>query len=365
MGRALCIWMVCLSAKMVVAQPGYWVEGGAMGGFLMPHHNDMLLLVDGHVRGVEAAFHFETDGSRDWHHAFNFPTWGISAGWYGLASDLLGQSANLNLFTDLPLDRGRRYSLMMGIGGGYITRPFNAETNFQNGAIGSHLNAALELSAYRRWDLGPSLRLRAGIGIRHFSNGAMQVPNSGINLAVAGVRMQWLLPKKGAAQADGEATPRALPERRKVVTEARPWAFYTGLSVGMKEVLPLGGPKYGVANAFVNAQKPLNAKSSWGFEAGLNHNASLRHRTREVGGTPSHMENLRAFAAAQYLLHFGTLSLRLQAGSYLFPAFRDDGLVFFRYHLVYEKARWQAFAGLKSHFAKADNVELGIAYRVR
>lgn len=360
MRRCLCMWILCLVAKTAAAQPETWLEAGAMGGFLMPHHNDMLLLVDGHARGVEAAFHFGTDGSRDWHHAFNFPTWGVSAGWYDLASDLLGQSAHLNLFTDLPLDRGRRYSLMMGIGGGYITRPFDEVSNFQNGAIGSHLNAALEMSAYRRWDLGSRLRLRAGIGIRHFSNGAMRAPNSGINVAVASVRIMHRWPGSSA-----DPSPAALPERKKITLDQKPWTFYTGLSGGLKEVLPIGGPMYGAVNLFASAQKPISAKSSWGFELGLNHNASLRHRTREVGGEPASTENLRAYAAAQYLLHFGVLSLRLQAGSYLFPTFRGDGLIFFRYHLVYEKARWQGFLGLKSHFAKADHPELGIAYRIR
>lgn len=343
---------------MVVAQAGHWLEAGATGGFLMPHHNDMQLLVDGHTLGVEAALHFGTDGSRDWHHAFNFPTWGVSAGWSDLASERLGQSANLNLFTDLPLDRSRKNSLMMGIGAGYISRPFDGETNFQNGAIGSRLNAALELSVYRRWDLGPRLRLRAGIGIRHFSNGAMRVPNSGINVAMASIRIMHFWP-----QADEGAL--KLPERKKIVPGDLSWALYTGISAGAKEVLPLGGPTFGVANFFINARKPIGARSSWGFEVGLNHNTSLRHRTRHAGGEPTATENLRAFAAAQYLLHFGQLSLRLQAGSYLFPAFRDDGLVFLRYHLVYEKARWQAFVGLKSHFAKADHPELGIAYRIK
>lgn len=348
------IWLVLfsLSANMAIAQLPYRLELAPVGGFLMPHHDHMLYLADGHVRGLTAAFHFETDGSQDWHHAFNFPTWGFSLAGYDLGSELLGQGYSLHTFVDLPMDGKRRYSLMMGLGMGYITRPFDLEDNFQNGAIGSHINASLELSAYRKWRLSEHLALRAGIGIRHMSNGAMRLPNTGINLAVATVAVQY---------ASSAADP---PQRLRKEVEDKAWHLFGGMSFGVKEVLPLGGPTYGVANILASAQKRINPRSSWGAEAGVNYNASLEHRAAERGREQAAGENFRAYLAGQYLLHFGLLSLRFQAGSYIAPRFKDDGLIFLRYQLLYERPRWQAFAGLKSHYAKADNIEVGIAYRI-
>jgi hypothetical protein len=335
-----------------LAQRSCSFEAAPVGGFLMPHHSDMLYLIDGHIRGVEASIHWATEGSKNWHHAFNFPSWGIATAYYDLASGHLGKGISIHAFLDLPIDKQRRYYLMMGLGGGYISEPFDPETNFQNGAIGSHLNASLALTAFRKWTLGQKLNLRAGIGIRHFSNGAMKVPNSGINLAVATLALRY------------NAAPASLPERQPVNVPDKSWRLWTGLSGGLKEVLPIGGQRYTVFNLFANAVRPINAKSSFGFEAGVNFNNSLSPRAAELGRAPAKRENWRSFAAAQYLFHFGNLALRLQAGCYILPTFEEDGLVFFRYHLVYSVERFQAFTGLKSHFAKADNIEIGLAYRL-
>ncbi len=352
MVRVMWLLVFSLSANAAFAQAPYRLELGPVGGFLMPHHDHMLYLADGHVRGISTSIHFETDGSKDWHHAFNFPTWGFSIAGYNLGSARLGEGYSLHSFVNLPLDGKRRYSIMMGIGMGYVTRPFNLEDNFQNGAIGSRLNASLELSAYRKWRLSEHLALRAGIGIRHMSNGAMRLPNTGINLAVATLALQY---------APEEHNP---PQRLRKEVEDKAWHLYGGMSFGVKEVLPLGGPSYGVVNGFASAQKRINPKSSWGAEGGVNYNASLEPRAIDRGASPSAGLNFRAYLAGQYILHFGLLSLRLQAGSYILPKFEDDGLVFFRYQLLYEQGRWQAFVGLKTHYAKADNGELGIAFRI-
>ncbi len=336
-----------------MAQGPAAVQISPVWGFLMPHHNDMLYLVDGYVGGVEASLAWQTDGSKDWHHAFHFPQWGLKTSWLNLGSPLLGQSLSAYVFVDLPLDLKRRSGLHLGIGPGYVSKPFDEEDNFQNGAIGSHLNAALTLDAYLYLLRSEKLHIRGSIGVRHFSNGAMKVPNKGANLAVAGLAFQlW-------------QKPQVLPQREMPLEVDKPWHWYAGVSAGLKTLPPVGGPHYGVGNVFTAMQKRLNSKASFGAELGINYNSSLQKRALEKNEEAPTSVNMRAFAAAQYLFHFGHIALRLQAGSYLFPQFSEDGLIFFRYHLVYEKQRWQAFIGLKTHYAKADNGELGLAYRIK
>ncbi|MCA1750570.1 MAG: acyloxyacyl hydrolase [Flavobacteriales bacterium] len=350
----LCVFLVfCLSVNRVGAQTAFEIEVGGVGGFLMPHHSDMDYLVDGHIRGIEAALHFPADGSKDWHHHFNFPSWGVSASVYDLGSPRLGTGGAALAFLDMPLDGRRRFGITAGIGAGYVSRPFDPETNFHNGAIGSRLNSALEMTAYGRITFSERWTAKAGIGVRHFSNGSMQVPNSGINLAVAKIAVQY------------SARNAAVPERRVPDTEKETARIYAGGSGGLKQALPYGSSRHAVGNAFLNYQKRATAKSGWGFEAGINYNAALSSRAEDAGRVAASTENLRAYLAAQYMLHLDPFALRFQAGSYLFPEFEDDGLVFFKYHLLYSLDKWQFFVGLKSHFAKADNIELGIAYRIK
>lgn len=338
------------------ARKSRYIEMAPMGGFLMPHHNDMLYLVDGHIRGFEGAYLFACDGDRDWHHSFNFPQWGFAAAYYDLASPHLGEALALKLVIDLPLEPQRRYQIRLGAGGGYISKPFDAESNIHNGAIGSAFNSALEISLYRDWQLSSRLAVRAGLGIRHFSNGAMVMPNTGINLAMASLALSY-------ASRSAEALRNDWPERRKIPHERRREVWLGG-SFGIKQALPIGGPNYGVGSLFINWQRSLGPRASWGAEAGVNQNSSLPHRSREAGIEPGAGIGLRSYLAAQYLLHLGHWQLRFQMGSYILPAFELDGWVFFRYHLIYQMERWQCFAGLKSHWAKADHIELGLAYRI-
>lgn len=348
------LFLGALTANTAAAQQPVEFEVGAAGGFLVPHHNDMRYLQDGHTLSLEAAVHFPADGSKAWHHRFNFPTWGLSGAVHDAASPYLGTAGALTAFIDFPLDGKKILALRTGAGAGYISRPFDPDDNFHNGAIGSRLNSALELTLNARIGLSSHWVLRTGIGIRHFSNGAFKVPNSGINLAVLKAALSYRKPLP-----DPERLRPALEEEEKETK------LFAGGSFGVKQAPPYGSPKHGVANGFLNLQKRLTAKSGWGAEIGVNMNGSLAQRAREAGREGSRSENFRAYIAAEYRLYLCPLALRFQAGSYVFPEFEDDGLIFFKYHIIREFGKWQVFAGLKSHFAKADNIEAGAAYRIR
>ncbi len=326
-------------------------SAGAGGGFIVPHHPDMKYLVEGHVLAGEVSIFKVTDGHKDWHHYFNFPAWGVSFNALDLRSDDIGSAYTAMIFLDAPLNPKRTLGIKMSIGGGWITKPFDEDDNFHNSAIGSFANASLALEGYVNIPLSESIFIRPGIALYHISNGAMKMPNSGINMPILKLNIGYL----GSAPPKHE---RLQPEFVKPSNQ-----MTTGASFGMKEILPIGGPKYAVVNIFAGWRKRFSPKSSYGAEAGINYNESLSHR--EEGSSDNFFYDFRAYIAAQYQLHFEPFGIRLQAGGYLFPAFEEDGSVFFRYHLIYEWERVEFMAGLKSHFAKADNIEVGAAYRFR
>lgn len=320
----------------------------------MPHHPNMQYLVDGHIPAIEAEVGFITDGSKPWHHAYNFPSWGFSLNLYNLLSPSLGYAGAARIFYDLPLTRSRALGLNLGFGASFIEKPFDLETNFHNSAIGSHINVALAMSLYGRVSLSDKWILKPGIGIHHFSNGAMTLPNTGINLAMLKLLFTY--------SPSGFKT----PQRIELPDMHYKGEILVGSSFGVKQIAPIGSKRYGVANLFGVWQRRVSEKSSFGAELGLNYNASLEHRDVASNETSeSSADNYRAYIAGMYQLHFDPLAIRLQVGSYIFPSFEADGMIFFRYHLVYNANRWQIFTGLKSHFAKADNIELGLAYRLK
>lgn len=349
---ALFFLLITFSAQ---AQKTSWdIEAAALGGVLLPHHEDMLYLRDGHVKGGEISFTKETDGSKDWHHRYLFPRWGLSIDGYDLGSRYMGNGYAARMFFDLPMTKARNFFLKISFGAGLIERPFDMDDNIRNSAIGSQLNAALGVEAHFNLNLGDKWSFRPGIGIHHYSNGAMKMPNSGINLAV--IRMAFLY----------EFAPKILPELSVPEFKSTKAKLLLGVSGGMKEIKPIGGKKYAIVNLFGIYQKRISGKSSFGGEIGINYNESLQF-TIDSGDpeNPNPKDNYRPYLAGIYQLHFDPLSIRLSVGSYIAPRYADDGLIFLRYHIVYDLSRVQFFIGLKSHYAKADNGELGIAYRLK
>jgi hypothetical protein len=337
------------------AQNAQWsIEGAALAGFMMPHHEDMEYLVDGHVVGGELTASKTVDGSKDWHHRFLFPQWGVSVSGYDLGSEYLGNGLSGRVFLDLPLTKSRKWYMKISFGAGFIDRPFDEDNNVRNSAIGSKLNASIGIETHYDLKLSERLTFQPGIGIHHYSNGAFQMPNSGINLALLRLGVSYDLSTK------------TLPELEVKEFTRESGQIWFGLSGGMKEIQPIGGPKYAIINAYGIYQKRISGKSTFGGEIGLNYNESLQFKNdeSEING-PDSRDNYRPYIAALYQLHFDPLLLRFSLGSYVAPRFTDDGMIFLRYHIVYEKNRFQFFIGLKSHYAKADNVEIGTAFRLK
>ncbi len=346
--------LICtLPTRAQEAESIWQFSAGPVGGFLMPHHNDMDYLIDGHIRGLDFNVMRHTTGNRDWHHWFNFPTWGVNITALNLASPHLGYGVSAIFNADFPLDKKRRLFLKAGIGPGFIEKPFDQDDNFQNPAIGSQMNAALAMELHTEIPISSRLSLKPGLAIHHFSNGAYKIPNSGINVALAKLVVSY------------NSAPLPVRIRENPSFTSPKGELHFGAAGGLKEILPIGGTKYPVVNIFALWQKRLTPKSSLGIETGVNYNSSLQYREKKEGGASNKpSDNYRSYVALSHTLHFDQVGFRVQAGSYILPEFKEDGIIFFRYHLLYQWTKIQLYTGLKSHFAKADCIELGMTYRI-
>lgn len=102
-----------------------------------------------------------------------------------LPKSSFGHPVNIYLFQDIRLLRHGRWSLNaewnFGISAGW--RHFDEETNPENTAIGSNVNAMLGLGLSATYQINKSWALRATANAIHFSNGNTHLPNSGVNTA--------------------------------------------------------------------------------------------------------------------------------------------------------------------------------------
>ncbi len=72
------------------------------------------------------------------------------------------------------------YELNAGVSFEWV--PYDPITNAENIAIGSKTNALVAAILYFNWKFAPRFDLRAGATMQHFSNGASQAPNAGLNM---------------------------------------------------------------------------------------------------------------------------------------------------------------------------------------
>lgn len=93
-------------------------------------------------------------------------------------SVFLFQGADLATFSN---KWSLKYELNLGLS--FNWKYYDAFDNPDNIAIGSSSNAHLGANVYLNGKLSPYWNLHLGFGLTHFSNGAMQLPNKGLNMA--------------------------------------------------------------------------------------------------------------------------------------------------------------------------------------
>lgn len=98
--------------------------------------------------------------------------------------DELGSPVTVYVFQGAPLMQfSRRLSLdyEWNFGASFGWKKYDELYNQKNMAIGSEINAYINLGFFLNWQLHPQWKLAAGVDFTHFSNGNTHYPNGGLN----------------------------------------------------------------------------------------------------------------------------------------------------------------------------------------
>ncbi len=134
---------------------------------------------------VRLEFGWQTDGSQDWHHLYNFPSFGIglySADYFN--EEELGKPTSLYGFFCWPAKRwSPRWQWNVDIAFGLTDNwvAYHPETNPKNIALGAGHSVHIDLGTNIEYKLARHWSLLGGFSLTHFSNGGSAQPNSGIN----------------------------------------------------------------------------------------------------------------------------------------------------------------------------------------
>lgn len=226
------------------------VEARVHAGLFWHHHFEMQKF-NARYPAIEASVYQNTFGKNEWESAYNYPY--IGATFYHAnfgynfeqnpeVGEALGSVYALYPFINYPLTPNHRCQLTfkLGVGLGYLTRHFEnlEDPLYQNFSIGSHLNAAVNLSFEYRQRITPRLMSVASFGLTHFSNGSTKLPNYGLNTFSGALGLAYYLRDPRL-----NLTPASRPEHYPFEFDFKKWlSFDVDYGIGFKNVSQtLGG----------------------------------------------------------------------------------------------------------------------------
>ncbi|HLG34607.1 MAG TPA: acyloxyacyl hydrolase [Bacteroidia bacterium] len=346
-----------LSCEFIFAQDHYYLEARGHYGFIIPHSPRIEHLAVAHTKGFQLDYGKQTTGKIRWHENYNYPKTGFSLVYLDFGNpDVLGTGICILPYIDLPLVRNDKFlfSLRLAEGLGYTTKKFEVDENHKNTAIGSKLNACIQIFFQTSYKISRSTDFKLSLGLTHFSNGSYSTPNIGINNASLSSGIVFYFD-----------TTHSAPLKKVLPPPDKKIQYEIIAAAGAKEVYPAGGKKYFAWTFSAGAFRPMSNKYRLGIGTDLLYDLSLTELlSRHENYSPEISDRFRTGIYFSNELIFGRLITILQMGVYVYYPYKDDGNVYHRIGFKYLCSK-HVFVNitLRTHYAKADNGEWGMGYR--
>ncbi len=340
-------------------------EPRANYGFLIAHHVEMEIY-NSHFPSFEFSVSQATYGRQRWEAFYNYPVTGITYwnAWLGNSKDL-GQAHAVFPTISFPWVKSDRNELNFRVGAGlaYLTRKFDRIGNYKYTAIGSHLNAAINLMVEYRWKPVNYLQVSAGLQLMHFSNGSTKTPNYGLNIPALSGGVAFRLNKENKY-----IRRRARPDLRMFEFDGKETIeMKIATTFAVKEIGDADGERYPVYAASVSALKNLGYKNKLGlcFDASWDGSDALLVARTESEPYPAHKLTKPGISAA-YEMVLSRLSFAFNFGFYLGGKDKSEGMTYYKAGINYLITKnLTTNLTLKTHFARADFVGIGLGYRFK
>ena len=345
---------ICLSLRLYGQERNIGLTLEPEVGVLIAHRATMGHLIKHHSYGAELGVILQTDGEKQWHHDFHFPEISFNAFYINPGNEeIIGHSMGVAGGIYLPFFRknGWSFGTKFETGLSYLTKHYDLIQNPKDNAIGSHLNIMVRLGLrfekqFKQQAVG------FNISMSHMSNGAVKLPNLGLNLPFIGVHYSFYLqPLKFEDSA----------RIGRVGQKVKSWRFFTQLIASTKQIYPTGGSNYGVIGLtnYVHYKAGLRCILEGGID--VIYNQSI---IRDVEGDFGPEKNLQAGAYLAYVLPIYRFQMYTGMGVYFYNPVSENGMFYHRFGGRFQiyKRLW-ANISIKAHWAKADYFEYGLIYR--
>ncbi|PWH86126.1 hypothetical protein DIT68_06105 [Brumimicrobium oceani] len=350
----LCLGMLFPMEQLFAQTRNYGVSLSPQAGFLLPHRATMAHLTVGHSAGFRVGAVIQTNGEKQWHHDFNFPSIELGIFYHDLGNkDVLGSTFGFSAGIYLPYFKSNGWSFGNNVSYGlaWVSKKYDLVENPKNNAIGSNLNTITNVG-FRLEKQFSKNSIALEVGMMHLSNGAYKLPNLGVNLPFFGFNFtHFIQPLKFNASATDNFI--GLP--------INAWSFHTLLIGSIKQVYPTGGSTYGVGALTNYLQYSVKGKCI--IEAGVDaiYNESIVKYNK---GNHGRGKNFQIGLYGAYVLPIHKMQLVFAMGRYVLNPLDPAGQWYHKCGARFRLAErlWGNFT-IKAHWAKADYFEYGLSYR--
>lgn len=153
-------------------------------GAIIPEYTNVTSVVDHISHSFCFNWQRQTYGKSNWEKLYNYPDFGMQLQFQTLGNKRVnGEELSVVPYSKVHFLKDRKWNLdfQFGVGLSYVNRSYDASKNPENVAIGSHINAHLNVQLLAEFPLGKSYSIITGIAFDHLSNANLQEPNLGIN----------------------------------------------------------------------------------------------------------------------------------------------------------------------------------------
>lgn len=320
----------------------------------------------------------QTYGSEQWQKMWAYPSFGFALSLPDFyISDELGRPVGLYGYFIAPFKRWARLTLNYEISFGVALnwKPYHTETNPYNVAIGSFASLFADWGVSLRYRLTKNFDIDGGVTLSHFSNGAMAMPNKGINTIAPRIAVRYNFRKQDPVYKDWEVPDHKDNWEMQIILSGalKQLPFDTSTVEGVKSIV---GVSYGVAtlDGVLVRQISHKVKIGGGIDLVYNTsaNASIKLENGEAvkePGDPSYYYSLAVLGSLE--LVFYRLSIIIQPGYYILRKKYDPQPSAFyqrvglKYHFT-KSENWFAGVTIRANdFHVADYIEWGLGYRIR
>ena len=331
-----------------------------------------------YCQSFSAQYGINTDGRQFWQQLYGYPVWGFGVYKGYLLEDegLLGSPTAFYAYFRAPFKRWEMWMLEYEIDFGLATN-WKHHDIIEKGfyyPIGSYSTAFFAFSIGANFRIDKQMDLSARLAFTHFSNGAIQLPNLGINIISSQLSLHYIFQRR----------PRFI--KSKIPEYNDNWEFVVLAAPAIKQIpfnynindsvvtkAPFTYPVVTLSSS-ISRQVSHMIKFGAGFDITYNttHGAEIIvvNNKPQKGEPLSFSDQLLVGAYPSFELVINDLSMVVQAGFYIYrkqlPGY-ETPLTYQRIGIKYHILK-HMFLGINVRaydFKKADFIEWVIGYRLQ